>query len=915
MVRRILVIDKDQVAGSHTAQLLRQQGANPIAAPRLSAGLARAGDTPIDLVITSAGALSGEHAASLIHSPLASDLRAAVARLERLFELSLLRSDVEAAFETLAAGVASVFGVHNCIIWGPPDETGWPRCAHPIADSAAALLADTCQAALAAECTAIDARAEYSVVAAPLAPPDGSATLGTICLVADVVCSFSPQERAALVQLATRLSLELSWISAHHRLLSEHEELQDASLVDALMGIPTRSAVEQAMTQEISAARRRKSQLAVALLNVDHLRETNERFGHVAGDNLLAHFARTIRANLRSEDIVGRVGGDEIAVLFSGLGVDAAQTVLNKLLRTVIDSPAHFGAEQLVVSFTAGISGVRVDEATAEAALGRAHRYMRRAKRAKIPVLIADVGTAAVGVSDDDVVEDMGLRAGTTLGGMYRVLHELSRGAMGVVYRGEDLGLGRPVAIKLLRFDLAQDRDLVARFRDEAAMLASLRHRNLVQVYAFAAEGDEVYFVMELVEGQSLSHVLGQLRGEDEHLSLDAMVQIVFEIADALEAMHAVGLIHRDVKPANILLDQINDRAVLVDVGVAKRREERGDAAGTPGFAAPESFTEASETPATDVYGLAATVYLMLTHRKPFGSGDIMSVIERQLYEPPDPPSKHHPGLSSALDQIVLKALSPKIKDRYGSAAAFAVALDLAVRRANDGSAEAPPRPTRPPADAPRVPTAPTLLANAAMVLPGMGSATNEQAQVRGAVFRVAAKLIEHHLGSPWCRRVIEADDELRVVLDPRLRTSSWQPHERFVTLLRRASESFANPAQLTRALGRTTMSATLPRLFGADPKTLSPQALLKAAESYWSRYFTWGDIQVQQTAPSEVVIRISGDSSDVLVCEVVSGAFERIAELSGATCVKVDHSACVHRGDATCQYHVTWSAGPARKT
>ena len=155
---------------------------------------------------------------------------------------------------------------------------------------------------------------------------------------------------------------------------------------------------------------------------------------------------------------------------------------------------------------------------------------------------------------------------------------------MGVVYRGEDLGLGRPVAIKVLRSDLASDRDLVERFRAEAGILASLHHKNLVQVYALGEHAGEVYFVMELVEGQPLSEVLRATLERREWFPTEAIAQIALEIGDALDAMHALGLIHRDVKPANILLDRERDRAVLVDVGVAVKAGDTRDAAGTPGL-------------------------------------------------------------------------------------------------------------------------------------------------------------------------------------------------------------------------------------------------------------------------------------------------------------------------------------------
>src|SRR5262249_47957231 len=182
--------------------------------------------------------------------------------------------------------------------------------------------------------------------------------------------------------------------------------------------------------------------------------------------------------------------------------------------------------------------------------------------------------------------------------------------------------------------------DLVSRFRAEAGLLASLHHRNLVQVYALGEHAGDVYFVMELVEGQPLSEVLRAQLERSEWFPTAAVAQIALEIGDALEGRQEVGVIHRDVKPANILLDRERDRAVLVDVGVAVKAGDQRDAAGTPGFAAPESFLDQADTPTTDVYGLAATVYCMLTGKPPFGAGPAPQVVQRQLNDPLAPPSE-----------------------------------------------------------------------------------------------------------------------------------------------------------------------------------------------------------------------------------------------------------------------------------
>ncbi len=283
-----------------------------------------------------------------------------------------------------------------------------------------------------------------------------------------------------------------------------------------------------------------------------------------------------------------------------------------------------------------------------------------------------------------------GLEAGTTLGGMYQILHEISRGAMGVVYRAEDLGLGRPVALKTLRPDLARDRGFVQRFRAEAALLASFRHENLVQVYAFGQEGEDVYFVMELVEGEPLEDRVEMARHEGKLMTFDEITHVIAQIAEALDCMHRAGIFHRDVKPANVLLDRVRERAVLVDVGIAKRRGSETDPAGTPGFTAPESFTGATEGAQADVYGLAATAYTLLSTEVPFRGGNVEEILAASRCAPgrPLPASAIRPGIATGC-RCRARALARSRSERGATRARreFARALAAALDKAPEPSA------------------------------------------------------------------------------------------------------------------------------------------------------------------------------------------------------------------------------------
>jgi hypothetical protein len=419
---------------------------------------------------------------------------------------------------------------------------------------------------------------------------------------------------------------------------------------------------------------------------------------------------------------------------------------------------------------------------------------------------------------------------------------------------------------------------------------------------------------MELVEGEPLSDVILRFCDSNVQIGLDAAEKIVDEIADALEAIHALGIIHRDVKPANVLLDRINDRAVLVDVGVAKRRDDATDAAGTPGFAAPESFMDEDETTATDVYGLAATTYTMLTGLAPFGGHEVVDVVNRQLFERPQEPSQIRSDLSPAVDQVLFKAMAPNQSDRYESAAAFAIALSRALARQPSGETPLPRKLRSRRRTVTRLRQSGVVndggaLATVNLAAPPDALSVDDPHRSRGAWFRVAHKLLTHQLGADWVRRVVSDDPRLAAVLDPRLSPTSWQPLELFVALLDRAAASVRDHHKLARSLGKITISATLPRFFGADPVAHPPMALLRAAESYWARYHSWGRLSVSED-DSMAILDLRGSPGLPMLCSVIEGAFGRIAEVAGASEVATAHPRCVRDGNPACRFGVRW-AGP----
>jgi diguanylate cyclase (GGDEF)-like protein len=857
-----------------------------------------------------AGAASEARAAGVLFTPVSQAALAAIAHVAPPPpELDLVRARgliatslidlTGSATDTLLA-VAGGFGANDCIVWWRDGQHMVPTAARRNPDDGyRAEIASAARVAAAAAGTVITSGPQPRSVIADALRASPTEVAGLIAIVADAARRFSAAERTDLQAVAMRLTRELSWLSSHRRFVADGERLLAASLHDPLTGAISRGAFEQTIAHEAAVAARRHESLSLAVIDVIGLRRINTQHGHRAGDEVLAQVASRVRATVRGNDPIGRLGGDEIAVLLVNASAERGAEVIRTLLDKIHTEPIAIDATtKLHVQIRATVTELAPGERSGEAALARCYGALRTAPAGDVRVVAYDEKLADTGSGG----EPGGLTTGTIVGGTYRVVHELSRGAMGVVYRGEDLGLGRPVAIKVLRSDLASDRDLVARFRAEAGLLASLHHPNLVQVYALGEHAGDVYFVMELVEGQPLSEVLRTTIARSEWFPTAAAGQIALEIGDALDAMHAVGVIHRDVKPANILLDRERDRAVLVDVGVAVKAGDQRDAAGTPGFAAPESFLEHADAPTTDVYGLAATVYCMLTGRPPFGSGAAPQVVQRQLAEPLPPPSELRPSLSEAVDAVLAKALSPIAKKRWASASTFSIALARALDRLPTSEA-AFAYELEDPIKAAEVLLGPTEGIDS-IELPGAPRVII--GHVRAAHLRVLSRLLQHHVGVAGLAELVAQTPVLAGALSSSLAPLGWVDLADLVAALALARTHV--PSQLVpRKVGRGTMSATFARLFGAEPSTLSPEAVLNALPGFWARYHDWGDVEVSVAAGSTDVV-LHGYAGSADVCTLVAAELERVVELTGARAVGVMHTACAFNGARRCEYRVTWT-------
>jgi len=280
---------------------------------------------------------------------------------------------------------------------------------------------------------------------------------------------------------------------------------------------------------------------------------------------------------------------------------------------------------------------------------------------------------------------------GDTLGG-YTLESLLGRGGMGSVYLATHERLGRRVALKVIAPELAHDDDFRTRFLREARLAASLDHPHVIPVYD-ADEVDGVLFIaMRYVKGSTLQ----QLLRNSGPLSLVETVRIVGQVGTALDAAHAAGLVHRDVKPANVLLAEPDGHVYLGDFGLAKSMSSAsttrtGFFLGTADYSAPEQIEGRPLDARADVYSLGAVAFHCLTGRPPFTRDTEFAVLQAHLGDPPPLVSELRPDLPLELDRVVATALAKSPEARYASAGAFAGALREAVTGAVDATTKAAP--------------------------------------------------------------------------------------------------------------------------------------------------------------------------------------------------------------------------------
>jgi eukaryotic-like serine/threonine-protein kinase len=271
---------------------------------------------------------------------------------------------------------------------------------------------------------------------------------------------------------------------------------------------------------------------------------------------------------------------------------------------------------------------------------------------------------------------------GTCIDARYRLDAFLGDGSIGVVYRAHDVRLDRTVALKIVRAE--RFGDMLDRFQKEARALAQVRHANVVQIHALGEHETDLYIAMEFIDGPSLGQVIEHHAASGTTVPIEDAVAIVERVSAGLGEVHDKGLVHRDVKPSNIVIEEGTRRPVLVDFGLARRVTRSSPKlsiiAGTPCYMAPEQARDrGGASSRSDIYGLACTTFELLTGRPVFDEPDLLAIL-RAHAEMPAPRLSTLRAELAAFDGVLLRALAKRPDERYQSCAQFAAAFGEAAR-------------------------------------------------------------------------------------------------------------------------------------------------------------------------------------------------------------------------------------------
>ncbi|BBH66709.1 hypothetical protein ACTI_33940 [Actinoplanes sp. OR16] len=417
------------------------------------------------------------------------------------------------------------------------------------------------------------------------------------------------------------------------------------------------------------------------------------------------------------------------------------------------------------------------------------------------------------------------LSAGDLLDNRYRLDDRIATGGMGDVWRGTDVVLGRTVAVKVLRTAMLEDPEFATRFYGEARMMATFRHPGVVEVYDYASDGDYAgpekvaYLVMAFVEGEPLSS-----RVKEGPIPVTETLSIVAQAADALHAAHEAGIVHRDIKPGNLIVKPTG-AVILIDFGVARSNALTSVTGlnaivGTALYMAPEQVAKGDLTPATDVYALGAVAYHCIAGHPPFDGENALQVALRHLEDEPPPLPEHVPV---EVRHLIARAMAKQPADRFQSAAefaeaAFAAAGPLDWKRLTGTSMVAPLSPAAPTRQVPRPRNFPPQMpvSPAPPPMPMVASRSSQPLAQRGLMFAILALFaLAGTLGVVF---LINQDDDAKTPV-----TSPTQQNEQVEEPLpppvsedAEPTEEFTSRAPTKRP--RSTAASPSPSLSSASP-------------------------------------------------------------------------------------------------
>jgi eukaryotic-like serine/threonine-protein kinase len=283
---------------------------------------------------------------------------------------------------------------------------------------------------------------------------------------------------------------------------------------------------------------------------------------------------------------------------------------------------------------------------------------------------------------------------GSTIDGRYRLLRRIGSGGMADVWLAEDPHLQRRVALKVLHRRFAQDREFVERFRREAEAAAGLSHPNIVAVFDRGDAEGTFYIAMQLLEGRSLKQLI------DQGLTAEQSAGLLRQVLEAAGFAHKHGVVHRDLKPQNVIVDD-EGKATVTDFGIARAGAseitQAGSVMGTPHYLSPEQAQGQDVTAVSDLYSVGVILYEALAGRVPFEADSAVAIAMKQVSHTPQRPSSINPAVSPALDAVVMRALEKDPGQRFQSAEAFIAALDAAGREPGTGGGTASFAPLPPP--------------------------------------------------------------------------------------------------------------------------------------------------------------------------------------------------------------------------